>query len=38
MATKPKKGTKKKGSACILKPGYKYLKGGKIVKAKGTKK
>ena len=31
--------TKKKniGKACVVKPGYKYLKGGRVVKAKAKK-
>lgn len=31
-----KKGTIKKGTSCVLKPGYKYLKGGRVVKAKNS--
>lgn len=31
---KLKKGTKMKGTSCVLKAGYRYAKGGRVVKAK----
>jgi hypothetical protein len=38
MSTKKKTKKGVKPESCILKPGYKYLKGGRVVKAKGAKK
>jgi hypothetical protein len=31
---KARTGTKMKGKSCVLKPGYRYVKGGRVVKAK----
>lgn len=36
MATK-KKSPGTKGKSCVLKPGYKYVLGGRVIKAKAKK-
>lgn len=34
MSTHKKKSPGLKGKSCVLKPGYRYVKGGRVVKAK----